>query len=383
MTAEVLKRNMKNNLQLVKKSNLNLILKLIHERGSVSRAELKRITNMSPTTVSTLVDELIEKGLVKETGIIDTGTKGRKAVSVEINPSGRHFAGVEVEHEYLTLDVYDLEFSVVYHKRINIEENDDVIKHIISLLKDAKKENDINLYSVIVGVSGIIDISANKVLVSTVMNIEDIDFEGKIKEVFPNVDVILQNSSSLIAYAEKEERKISDLVTIDIGSGVGAGIIIDGNIYIGAGGTAGEFGHISINSAGVECKCGNRGCVERYTNTKLIRKKASEVLGKKVTLEEIKFLAENGNDEIKKILFETAENLSVAVVGLVNMLAPESVIITGSITKLGDAFLLPLQKAVNSKCRLRNTSIEFSDIKANPVTLGGAEFAFEKMINKL
>ena len=237
----------KSSLKVIKKSNKNMLLKLIHDSEYTSRAELKRITRLAPTTVSTLVDELIESGLVRETGILDTGKIGRKAVSIEINPSGRYFAGVEIGNEKIIIDIYDLRFNNVFSRESETGTYKEILDFIISSLKAFYEEHGIKIYSVVIGVSGIVDSHKNKILLSTVMDIADENFVCDIKKEFPKMDVILQNTSALIAYAEKEKRDVLDLVSVDIGKGVGSGIIIGGEIYTGAGGTAGEFGHVSID----------------------------------------------------------------------------------------------------------------------------------------
>ncbi len=373
----------KSSLKVIKKSNKNMLLKLIHDSEYTSRAELKRTTRLAPTTVSTLVDELIESGLVRETGILDTGKIGRKAVSIEINPGGRYFAGVEIGSEKIIIDIYDLRFNIVFNRESETGTYKEILDFIISSLKDFYNESKIGIYSVVIGVSGIVDPQNNKILLSTVMDIKDENFVCDIKKEFPKIDVILQNTSALIAYAEMEEREVLDLVSVDIGKGVGSGIIIGGEIYTGAGGTAGEFGHVSIDMNGEVCKCGNRGCTEIYTNTDRIRKRAAKILGEdKVSLKRIYDEASGGNEEIIALIEEITQILSFAFVGLINMLAPESIVISGKIKELSEVFLNPLEKAVKDKCSMRQTVLEYSSIEGNAITLGGAEYAFEKMINK-
>ena len=374
----------KSNLQAIKKSNKNLILKLICEHKTISRAELRRLTGLAPTTVSTQVEELIEKGLVKETGMFDTGSIGRKAVSIEINPEGRYFAGVEIDDGKVAIGVYDLRFNEVLYYEAAIRSYDEIIHFIIESLKDANNKLKANVYSTAIGISGVVDMKNNRVLLSTVVDVVGENFAADIRAEFEKMDVFLVNSSGLIAYAEMEKRGIKDLVTVDIGKGVGAGIIIDGNIYTGAGGTAGEFGHISVDMNGEKCKCGNRGCTELYTNTDEIRRKAEKILGEEnVSLSRIRKEAEDGNKEIIDMVSHTAEILSYALVGLVNMMAPESVVINGRIKELGDVFLHPLKVAVGEKCSLRQTQIEYSSVEGNAVTLGGAQYTFENMINRI
>lgn len=374
----------KSNLQVIKNRNKNMILKIIHDNYHISRAEIKRITGLSPTTVSNLVDELIEDGLVKESGVLDTGGVGRKAISVEINPSGMYFAGIEIDSEKIVVGIYDLRFNEAFCKETKIGNYSEILNFITETLRLAEKELSTSIKAIAIGVSGIIDTKNNRVLLSTVMDIAGENLAGDVEAQFSGVNVTLLNVSGLIAYAEAKKRGVKDLVSVDIGRGVGSGIIIDGRIYTGAEGTAGEFGHISIDMNGERCKCGNRGCTELYTNTDVIRKRAADILGEnKVSLGRVRQEAENGNQKIIDMLNEITEILSYALVGLVNMMAPQSVVISGKITELGNTFLLPLKKAVADKCSIRQTEIEYSSVCGNAVTIGGAQEAFEKYINNI
>ncbi len=378
---KIMETNKKSSLQVIKNNNKKMILKLIHKNKCITRAELKRITGLAPTTVSTLVDEFIAEGIVKETGVFDTGGIGRKAVAIEINSTGKYFAGVEIESDYTFVDIYDLCFNVAFSAQSETGDYEKTKNFIVDSLNKGQEKLNSELHSVSIGVSGIVDPKTSKILLSTVVDIEDENFVCDIQSAFPEAYVYLLNSSGLIAFAEKEQRGVMDLVTVDIGKGVGSGIIIDGRIYTGAGGTAGEFGHISIDINGEKCKCGNRGCTEIYTNTHTIRRKAAAILGvEKVSLREVKEQADNGNVEICNLLNEVTEVLSVALVGLINMMAPQSVVISGKIKELGSAFLVPLIKAVSDKCSLKSTQIEYSSVDGNAVTLGGVKLAFAKML---
>ncbi len=371
----------KSSIKVVKRKNTSMLLRYIHSEKNLSRAELKRLTGLSPTTVSTLVDELIEEGLVKETGILETKSSGRKAVSLEINPSGRHFVGIEIDGEKIVVDVYDLKFNLVLHKDTESKSYPEILKFIVDALKEAEDEENAKIYSIIIGFSGIIDAKLSKTLLSTVVDISYGDFVADIKSEFMSARVELLNTSELIAFAEKEKRNSSDLISIDIGKGVGSGIIIDGKIYKGAGGTAGEFGHISVDMNGPVCKCGNRGCTELYTNTTVIKERTKKILDTdKISLADIKKESENGNEKIKAMLSDIAQILSFSVVNLINMMAPESIVISGKITELGDEFLNPLKIAVAQKCSVTKTQIEYSKVKGNNVTLGAAQYAFSKML---
>ena len=196
--------------------------------------------------------------------------------------------------------MYDLKFNLILHKDAESDNYPEILKFIFDTLKEAENSQNAKIFSIIIGFSGIIDAKLSKTLLSTVADISYGDFVADIKSEFMGARVELLNTSELIAFAEKEKRNSSDLISIDIGNGVGSGIIIDGKIYKGAGGTAGEFGHISVDMNGPVCKCGNRGCTELYTNTTVIKERAKKILNTdKVSLADIKKESQNGNEKIR------------------------------------------------------------------------------------
>ncbi|MGN1058942.1 MAG: ROK family protein, partial [Clostridia bacterium] len=241
----------KSSQQMIKDANLKLIFSLIGEYEPISRADLKKMTGLSATTVSTLCEELLLKKLIVEIGMKESATSGRKAILLSINPNGGYFCGVEIGQS-LCLDVYDLNFRRIAGEKRPVSDWKQLAACIASVLKklapDLKQHG--AMLGLTVGVPASIDTENNRILSSTVL--EQLDPEedviGELQKTFPEIPILLCNDSSLIAYAEKEfGNHARNLVSIDISEGVGSGIVIDGGIYAGSGGMAGEFGHVSVD----------------------------------------------------------------------------------------------------------------------------------------
>jgi len=396
------------NQQLVKETNQTLIFNLINKYGSVSRAELAHATGLSPTTVSSLAEELIKNDIIFETGEGTTTTSGRKPIMLEVNPAGGYIPCIEVTEWGFNFSLYNLKCDEVVEKKIEISEYSTIGYSIAHTIKNTLQELKIDeniLFGICLGVPGLIDLVNNRVTTSTVIPIdENNDFYKCVKERFEEVPVFLGNESWFSAYAEKEfgtDTNVQNLIFIDINTGVGAGIILNGQIFTGVLGLAGEVGHMSIDMNGPICKCGNRGCLETMVSIPaIVENIASKIksgkdsfLDKGVLQKLIKSnnaindirLAFNNNDQaVKEIIEITAKRLAFGITNIVNFVNPEVVVIGGEITKLGVEFLEKIRfymKGIQLKPNEGKIEIKYSTLKSNTVTLGGAKYVLDNILN--
>ncbi len=372
----------KTSQQMIKDANLKLIFNLIGEHEPLSRADLKKLTGLSATTVSALCEELLQENLIIEIGMKESGSSGRKAILLSLNPNGGYFAGIEIASS-LRLDVYDLKFRRIASEKQPAPDWNNLSSYIVSLLENVSPllSRHGRLLGLTIGVPASIDTVNNRILSSTVLdkiNPEE-DIIGKLQNKLPDIPILLCNDSSLIAYAEKEfGNHVRDLISIDISEGVGSGIVIDGGIYTGAGGMAGEFGHVSVDINGPKCKCGSFGCLESMVSIPAIMKRISEKTGLNITPAEAKLACQQGDAAIAKILEETARVLSFGINNLLNLLDPEAIVLAGEIKEFGDALLLPLTRFLQEKALPgKEVPVQFSSVSGNAVTLGGARYAFD------
>lgn len=394
------------NLQLVKETNLTLIFNLIYKYRPVSRAELAKITKLSPTTVSSLVEELLHKKLVIETGFMETGKSGRKAVLVDINESGRYVVSVELVEDGICCFFYNLLCKKAAGKKYLLGDFSNVGNEIIKAVEATMKEENIpeeSLVGINIGVPGLIDYSSGRIISSTVISISgDNDFFSKVKERFTSIPVILDNESSFCAYAEKEfglGSSVRQLIYIEVNVGIGAGIILDGRIYRGSFGLAGEIGHTTIDMNGPKCKCGNRGCLEQLASVPaLIQKAVFAIMSgretavkslinndlNKISIGVIGTAAEMGDELSLEVIGENAAKLASGINNVINMYNPQTVVIGGEITKLGGVFLEKLQACledISLKPVPFRTNIVYSKLDDNPATLGGARYMLDNIFN--
>lgn len=376
----------KSGQQSIKEANLKLVFSLICKEESLSRADIKKITKLSAATVSSLVEELLELGLIIEVGTKEVSTSGRKAILLNVNPEGGYLAGVEISSAAIMLDLYNLRFEKVLHKEKSLTGKEAVLDSLADFLK--KEASAYKILGVAVGVPAIINSADNSVVSSTVVDIEKgVNLVKFLKADFPGAEIDLCNTSGLIAYAEKEFGAgvgVLNLVSIEIADGVGAGVVIEGDIYGGTNGIACEFGHVSVDYKGPRCKCGNFGCLEMFVSLPAIMSEAEKRLGKKLSgTSELQSLLDNENSDVKAVIDEAARALAFGINNLVNIIDPEVVVLYGKVCRLGEHLLAPLLKYRDALALSANTTeIKYSLLGDDAVTMGGAKYAFDKFFTR-
>ena len=362
------------NLKLVKLSNLTLVFNLINENQPVSRASIAHATGLSPTTVSSLVDELIAENMVREIGAGKLSGSGRKPIMLELNENGGCVAAVEIKQGAFELEIFNLSGKSIGFVRHDISDYSDIGDKIADDVEMYCKEFG-RLLGICVGVPGVIDRKTKRVSSTLIPMTKENDFFTVLCRRFPDVKVKLGNESSFCAYIEKaiSKKEIHSLVYIDINVGIGAGIILDDRIFTGAFGNAGEFGHVSVDINGKPCKCGNRGCLEAMAGAPAICEAAGVS-----KISEIN----TADDEQMARLGDICRYISAGINNIINMINPEAVVLGGEITALGEPFLKKLRDELSNIMFAANTerfSLRFSEVSGNPVTLGAGRYLLDRI----
>lgn len=374
MVLKIQKNHGTANQKLVKQSNLTLVFNYINENQPVSRASIAHATGLSPTTVSSLVDELIVESMVLETGVGKLSGSGRKPIMIEVNPSGGCVVGVEIKAGRVDFEVFNLEGrSLLYHERIISDYSN--LGDIISCEVERLCNGFGRLLGICIGVPGVIDRKTKRVLSTLIPIKPDNDFFSVLCKRFPDVKIKLGNESSYCAYIEKAESKkgIRDLVYIDINVGIGAGIILDNRIFTGAFGNAGEFGHVSVDINGRACKCGNRGCLEAMAGTPAICEAAGVT-----KISEI----DTSDEKTLEKLHDIGRYIAAGINNIVNMINPEMVILGGEIVKLGEPFLEMIRRELETimfDVQSEKISVVYSSVDGNPVTKGAGRYLLDRI----
>lgn len=366
--------------QHIKENHLKLVFSLIHEVDGISRADIKKLTKMSATTVSALVEELLGKGLITEIGMKSAKTSGRKAISLSVNPSGGYFAVVTVSGYHFRLSLFDLFFDEIFSKKVRYDSSQPISDVLVGFLKEnVTVEGYGELLGITLGVPAIID-SQQNVVSSTVLNlISGDDFYRSVCRAFPDAKVAICNNSALAAYAEMEFGEIDaeNLISVDISDGVGASAIVGGAPFVGSAGMACEFGHVSVDMNGKKCRCGSRGCIETLVSVPAILEKATEICGREIAVGDLAEAVAK-NSSLTAYIDSVCNTLAFGINNLINIFDPEAVVISGDILTLGERFMVKLRSAL-SKLSLpgRDVIVEASTLGDNAEFKGGAKYIFD------
>lgn len=351
---------------MIKERNMRRLFDLINTYGEISRASLASKAKLSPTTVSTLIDELISGGVVVTSGVENSNKIGRKGILIRINPDRLQIPTIAWERGGFRYILYDLACNEVESFFIPFINHVDYVKelHDIVINKSQMLDRD-KLGALCISAPAIIDPQSHK-LVSTVLDVEgQEDFLIQIRQHFLSRPVMVGNESAFYAYAEKEfalKRKTENVVYINVNIGVGAGIIYQGKIYRGTYGMAGEFGHTSVDMNGPICSCGNRGCIERFVSTPRIIERVVEAVRKNkssqlydevsrdpssVTQQMIAQAYLDKDQVVTKAMNEIAKILSFGINNIIRVFDPETVVIGGGIEIFGPDFLNAIKSSLD------------------------------------
>lgn len=369
-----------NSQQLIKENHLRIVFSLIHEVDGISRADIKKLTKLSATTISALVEELMEKRLIVESGTKSAERSGRKAISLSVNPSGGYFAVVAVSGHHFRLRLFDLFFEEIFSKKVRYDSSKQLSKELVDFLSqnvDISGYGD--LLGIAVGVPAIIDDNKNIVSSTVLTIIPNDNVYGALQAAFEGCEIAICNNSAFVAYAELEfgDTESDSLISVDISDGVGAAAIIDGTPFQGSAGMACEFGHVSVDMNGKKCRCGSKGCLETIISIPAILEKASEICKTNVDIETLAEAVAK-NEELTGYIDYVCSVLAFGINNLINMFDPGAVVICGDILTLGERFIAKLRSRLKDiSLPGREVSVTASTLGDNAEYKGGAKYIFD------
>jgi len=355
-----------NNQQTIKEENIKTLFNLISAEPGVTRAQLGRVTSLSPTTVSTLVDELVQRGLVVETGPADTQCAGRKPIALQVNPRGRQLALFSLSRWGIRFWLYNLALQEVdthflehsadryggFAEGAEGEEPDagaDYMSLIESILTKSPYCDPARLLAVCITFPGI-HLAREQTFSWSAMRVSFSEADVLRLEKRLGTPVFLGNSSMSRAYAEKKcldspDEQVEDLIYFNVCDGLGAGIIAGGVFLTGRDNSAGEVGHVSVDYKGKRCACGLRGCVEQYVNIDTLTERVRQAVGleETPTLPAIGKLCLQGNQAAREVIDDMAAMLFTAIYSTVCITGIKRVVIGGGAEQLGEYCLSRLR----------------------------------------
>jgi predicted NBD/HSP70 family sugar kinase len=366
--------------------NQQLVLRALHDHSPLSRADLARLTGLTRTSVGDLVGTLIDDGLIEEVGR-GRSSGGKSPILLRVAPDGRHLIGLDLGEAQFSGGVVNLRGEILRSIHLPLEERDgDATVELVFRLVDALRADDRSpLLGIGIGAPGIIDTSTGTVRWSVNLNWAELRLGPLLEERY-GVPVVVANDSHVAALAELtyfRRPRPNNLIVIKVGRGVGAGIILNGQLFQGDGYGAGEFGHVSMGGGDVLCRCGRESCLETLTSMRALVDAAGAVepsIGDERGLVAA-FLA--GDTGIRRIVLDAARELGVAVGWLIGVLNVRHVLLVGPVAALGDDWLDEVRRSARSNVLALlagDTQIEFGHVHDDVVVLGATALLMEQLL---
>ena len=341
-----------------RKSNLALVIQSLYDEPQLTRADLARLTGLTKVTISDIVAELIDEGLIQETGITTGMRPGKPAAMLDVR---------EDTFDIMALDLAGPEtwraglYSVRGVKRAEVSSDlegctgEDAVAVTVDLAKKCAAQADRPILGVGVGSPGTVD------AFGTVIAAPNLDWHGvALQDVMSaelGLPVVVQNDANTAVIAEKAFADGgSTILRVQISRGVGAGILLSGSLVLGTSGAAGEIGHIVIDRQGEMCSCGKRGCLETWISVPSLRKRLKDT--------------KNSRDEV---LAEAGRRLGMALAPVVAALDLQDIVLGGQEDLLGGAFIAACNGLITERTHSefrRDLSMKLSTLGDEAVLLG-------------
>lgn len=375
----------------MRRSNRSVILTRIYRDGPLSRYELGHQTSLSAASVSNLVAELLDEGIVEEAGSVESDG-GRPRVLLRVAPAFGYVVGAEVGETRVRVELFDLAMTMVGRVEYALDATTrgpaGAVREVLQGLSAVLEEGGVEPAQVLglgVAVAGVVEGPADAVVHAQTLGWDAVPL-GAMLAAGTDLPIQIDNGANTLGQAEMwfgAGRGATDAVVALVGSGVGAALVAGGLSYPGARSSAGEWGHTTIVYGGRRCRCGAEGCLEAYVGAKGVLERfqnANQGRPAPGEDEESAFVALLDSVDSSKVAAEVVEDtigyLGAGFANLVNLLNPERIVLGGwSGLLLGERFL-PELRAATERHALRQpfsqVSIELCELGRDAVAMGAA-----------
>ncbi len=362
--------------ELIRNINKNLVIKTVIKNSSISRADLSKVLGLTKATISSIVQELINENFIIETGNRKTSI-GRKPTMLVFNGNAGSSVGIEVSPKYIDIMVCDLLGKPIIYKSFDyangytnyVKE----IKECLDSILPEIPETPYNIVGITLSFHGVV--KDNKVIFAPAYNNvrPPENIAESLKEIY-NVPVYVCNTANLSAVGENvfSVHKMN-VVSIYIRPNVGMGIILGGKLYTGNNGIAGNFGHITVQSEGKPCVCGNKGCLECYASETSVLNEISMLKNTpNISYELFSSLYKHEDFDTCKAIDNFIKYISAGIINVINLFDPEVIVINSIFTETFPEIIDKIEATVRSNSH-SSCEIKLSKFNKKSV-LYGANF---------
>jgi N-acetylglucosamine repressor len=369
-----------------RRSNLRLVLATVYELGPLSRADVARTTELTRTTVSDLVEELIADGLVVEAGT-GPSTGGKAPILLRVPADARQLVGVDVDRDRLRGAVVNLHGEICSRasRELHGRDGETALDELESLVVALTAAADRPLVGVGIGTPGLIDQPAGRVRWAVGLAWHDIPVGERLATLtgLPTMVVNDSQASAMAEWAFGHHDTSSAMVVVKVGIGIGAGIVIGGQVYAGDDSGAGEIGHTRVTDEDFSCRCGGTGCLETVASLRAVLERATRlaaspsesVLAPPVTFETLLAAFRAGDELARRLVLDAAPPLGRVLAAMIGTLGARDVVLIGPMTEFGQPWLDAVRaEAQRSALPLlvERSNIHFGRTGDDAVALGAA-----------
>jgi N-acetylglucosamine repressor len=391
------------NHRAVKLRNRATVFRIVRDVGPISRIDLARQTGLNAATVTNIVDELLAAHLVEETGQ-GTSRVGRRPIFLEVNPAARLTLGIDVARDSITGAIVDLAGRIIerFHApagpwldgAVVLATVSDMVHRLLTALPARERQA---LLGIGIGAPGRVSFSSGRYLAPPAYGAWDgLALCQEIATSF-GVPAYFDNNGNTSTLAELwfgAGRGIANFALLTVGTGVGGGLVLDGDLYHGAHDLAGELGHMTVNLAGPRCACGNYGCLEMYVAIPRIlgAVRAGLMTGEPSllraagrgadapTLDDVIAAGGDGDALAGRVLADVTRHLAAALVNLLHAFDPELILLGRDLARAGELLLAPVRQEVQQRAMAmmrENFRLEVAALPDAPV-IGAATLALRE-----
>jgi glucokinase-like ROK family protein len=387
----------------VRQHNTAIIIQTVRQHTPLSRAEIAARTGLNRSTVSAIINELIDEKAIEET-VLQSEKIGRPGMLLKLNPHYGFTVGIDVNVDYIATVILDYSYTILWEKRVPVvspSEQDAVLKQAIDLTQSAVTlgiDQRMKPLGIGVVVPGLVDVREGILILGPNLGWENVPIRSLWESHF-NLPIVVENDANAAAMGELyigEARDVPHFIFINVGVGIGGGIVIDGNLLRGSRGFASEVGHMVVEPNGKPCACGSRGCLETVTGKKAIINTLKEKIKQAplvqpflnedsingLTLDQAVEAAANGHPVCIEQLQSVGHYLGLVIGGLVNVFNPELVVIGGYSREMGAQLLPDLRASAQKHTMLvsrKDLDIRPSRFGVSSSVIGAAALVFDQL----
>lgn len=387
------------NVDLVKQLNGAAVYRLIDQQAPISRIQIADVSSLAPASVTKITRQLLERGLIKEIAQ-QASTGGRRAISLTTECAPFHSIAVRLGREKIELALFDLSGKLLaeHDEPFHYPDQKTLIEGLVHRLHHflSSQQNVLNeLIAVAISLPGLIDPETGIVGYMPHISIDKLPLSKLIRDEF-GVQCYIGNDTRCQALAEHYfgvSQHHSDSLLVSVHNGTGAGIIVNGQVFLGYNSNVGEIGHIQIDPLGKKCHCGNFGCLETVASNPAIVEHTKQLLTNghdsqlkdktEFNISDICVAALAGDELARHVLINVGNHLGKAIAMTINLFNPQQVIISGEITKAQRIVFPAIERCIeNQSLKLfhQDLPIVAAALSKTP-TLGAFALVKQAMLN--